>query len=93
VLWRCEQCAYIHDQYEPACLYCRHGDLEPVSSVALDGVAEGVDPPEALDSDEVRTYGPAMGGDRPSSPDVARDGAVVRDADDDGDDTSDDGDA
>lgn len=93
MLWRCEECGYVHDQYEPACLYCRHDEVEPVPAVAVDGVSEGVDAPDALDSDEARTYGSAEGGDRPSSPDVAPDGAVVRgdNGDDDGEDTAEDG--
>jgi hypothetical protein len=79
--WKCEQCGTIHTQNPVRCRKCGHDILSPLSPDELERETEGIETPEAMDSSEINTYS-STESELPSSPDVAPDGSIRREAED-----------
>ena len=76
--WKCKQCDTIHGSNPSACRNCGHPIMTPASPSDLRKHADGVDSPEAMDPDEIKSPGSIEDPDfsEARSPDVAVDGSI-----------------
>lgn len=75
--WKCKQCGTVHIQNPARCRQCGNELLTPMSDAELERQSEGTTAPDAMDSEEIRTYGSKQP-EYESSPDVAPDGSIER---------------
>ena len=80
--WKCKQCGTVHTQNPAQCRQCGNEILTPMSDAELERQTESTAAPDAMDSEEIRTYG-SKEPEYESSPDVAPDGSIKRDRTDD----------
>jgi len=79
--WACDRCRTVHTQNPAECRACGHEIFEPVSAHDVGRRSKGIDEPDALDGADVQTMGTTPDPDYESSPDVADDGSVAAETD------------
>lgn len=75
--WACDRCGTIHTQNPAECRSCGHQIFDPVSRQELARRSEGINDPETMDAEDIRTMGTTPDPEYDSSPDVAVDGSIA----------------
>lgn len=72
--WECDRCETVHTQNPSECRNCGNRTFGPIPDEQMP--ASERDNPEAIDSDDVHTYGTTSTETFDSGPDVAADGSL-----------------